>query len=110
MKENMSLTLIDRFNPRLRAEQQAAIDAGHVRKVEELALLEQEQLLPLAKLSLQLLIVGALFFGLLNYGAFALHYHTLNLGITGGGVLLWLVISVVGYLLMLPLHELLHGA
>ena len=106
----MSLTIVDRFQPRLRAEQQAAIDAGHIRKVEELALLEREQLLPLARLSLQMLLVGAAFFGLLDYGAYALHYHTFNLHITGGGVLLWLVISVVGYCLMLPLHELLHGA
>ena len=106
----MSLTIIDRFQPHLRTEQQAAVDAGQIRKVEELALLEQEQLLPLARLSLQLLLIGALFFGILNYGAFALHFHTLHLGITGGGVLLWLVISVVGYCLMLPLHELLHGA
>ncbi|HEY6540739.1 MAG TPA: DUF3267 domain-containing protein [Ktedonobacteraceae bacterium] len=106
----MSLTLVDRFQPRLRAEQQAAIDAGQIRKVEEMALLEQEQLLPLARLSLQLLLVGAAFFGLLNYGAFVLHYHTFKPGITGGGLLLWLVVSVVGYCLMLPLHEALHGA
>ncbi len=57
----MALILVDRFKPRLRAEQQAAIDAGHIRKLEELALLEQEQLLPLARLSLQLLLVGAAF-------------------------------------------------
>ena len=106
----MSLTLIDRFQPRLRAGQQAAIDAGQLRKVEEMALLEKEQLLPLARLSLQLLLLGAVFFGLLNYIAFVLRYHTFNPGITGGGLLLWLVISVVGYCLMLPLHELLHGA
>src|SRR3984893_6071172 len=106
----MALTLIDRFQPSLRAKQQAAIDAGHIRTVEELALLEQEQLLPLARLSLQLLLVGAVFFGLLNYGAFVLRYHTFNPGITGGGLLLWLVISVAGYCLMLPLHEALHGA
>src|SRR5260370_10726722 len=106
----MSLTIVDRFQPRLRAEQQAAIDAGHIRKVEELALLERDQLLPLARLSLQMLLVGAAFFGLLDYGVFVLRYYTFNLHITGGGVLLWLVISVVGACLMLPLHELLHVA
>ncbi len=106
----MALPLVDRFQPRLRVEQQADIEAGHIRKVEELALLEQEQLLPLARLSLQLLLVGALFFGLLNYAAFVLRYHTFNPGITIGGLLLWLLISVVGYFLMLPLHEALHGA
>jgi len=110
MKEKMSLTIIDRFNPHLRTDQQTAIEAGYIRKVEELALLEQEQLLPLAKLSLQLLVLGAAFFGLLNYSVYALRSHTLHLGLTGGGVLLWLIISFVGYCLMLPLHELLHGA
>ena len=106
----MALTLVDRFQPRLRSEQQAAIDAGHIRKVEELALLEQEQLLPLARLSLQLLLAGTVFFGLLNYVAFVLRYHTFNPGITGGGLLLWLVVSVIGYGVMLLLHEALHGA
>ena len=106
----MPLTLIDRFHPRLRNEQQSAIDAGHIRKVDEVALLEQEQLLPLAVLSLQLLLIGALFFGVLNYVAYVWRYHTLGLAITGGGLLLWVVINVVGYCLMLLLHELLHGA
>src|ERR1700730_4381518 len=106
----MALTLIDRFQPSLRAKQQAAIDSGHIRTVEELALLEQEKLLPLARLSLQLLLVGSVFFGLLNYGAFVLRYHTFNPGITGGGLLLWLVISVAGYFLLLPFPEALKAA
>ena len=66
----MSLTVIDRFHPRLRDELQAAINAGHIRKVDEVALLEQQQLLPLAYLSLQLLLTGAVFFGILNYAAY----------------------------------------
>jgi len=105
----MPLTLIDRFQPRLREEQQAAIDGGHIRKIDEVALLEQQQLLPLAVLSLQLLLVGALFFGVLNYAVYVWQKHTLGLGITGWGLLLWLVINVVGYCVMLLVHELLHG-
>src|SRR5437588_11534458 len=104
----MPLTLIDRFQPRLREEQQAAIDAGHIRKIDEVALLEQQQLLPLAVLSLQLLVIGALFFGILNYVAYVWQKHTLSLGIRGWGLLLWLVINVVGYCVMLLLHELVH--
>src|SRR5260370_12857711 len=100
----MSLTIVDRFQPRLRAEQQAAIDAGHIRKVEELALLERDQLLPLARLSLRMLLVGAAFFGLLDYGVFALRYHTFNLHITSGGVLLWLLISVICCCLISTMH------
>lgn len=106
----MSLTIIDRFHPRLRAEQQAAVDAGRIRKVDEVALLEGEQLLPLAMLSLRLLLIGALGFGVLNYAAYAWRQHTFALHLTGQGVLLWLVINVVGYCLMLALHEFLHGA
>src|SRR5947209_8274628 len=106
----MSLIVVDRFHPRLRNELQAAIDAGHIRKVDEVALLEQQQLLPLAYLSLQLLLTGAVFFGILNYAAYVWHYHTLGLSITGWGLLLWLAINVVAYFPMLLLHELLHGA
>src|SRR5437763_1022230 len=106
----MSLIVVDRFHPRLRDELQAAINAGHIRKVDEVALLEQQQLLPLAYLSLQLLLIGTVFFGILNYAAYVWHYHTLGLSITGGGLLLWLVINIVGYCVMLLLHELLHGA
>ncbi len=109
-EQTMSLTVIDRFHPRLRDELQAAINAGHIRKVDEVALLEQRQLLPLAYLSLQLLLIGAVFFGILNYAAYVWHYHTLGLSITGRGLLLWLVINVIGYCVMLLLHELLHGA
>ena len=106
----MPLTIIDRFHPRLRAREQAAIEAGHIRKVDEVALLEQEQMMPLASLSLRLLLLGALGFGVLNYAAYAWRQHTFDLHLTGLGVLLWLVINVAGYFLMLLLHELLHGA
>jgi hypothetical protein len=102
------LIIIDRFHPRLRNEQQAAIDAGHLRKIDDVALLEQDRLLPLARLSLLLLLLGALVFGALNYAAYA--RRTLNLHISFLSVLLWLVINIAGYCLMLLLHELLHGA
>lgn len=101
---------MDRFNPRLRAEQQAAIDAGHLRKIDEVELLEQAQLMPLARLSLRLLLLGALCFGVLNYAAYAWQQRTFNLHLSGLSVLVWLVINIVGYCLMLLLHELLHGA
>jgi len=93
----MSLTLIDRFHPRMRNEQQEAINAGHLRKLEEIELLEPEQLRPLALLSLLLLLIGGVFFGLLTFAAYTRQPHT---GITGGwGWLLWVVINIVGYIL-----------
>jgi hypothetical protein len=105
----MSYSLRDRFHPRLRRQLQAAIDAGRIRKIEETAYLEESQLLPLAYLSLQLLLVGALFFGLLNYIVYVAQYHTFAPHVALASVLLWLLASVVGYFLMLPLHELLHA-
>lgn len=105
----MSYSLRDRFHPRLRQHLQNAIDAGHMRNIEETAYLEESQLLPLAQLSLQLLLVGALFFGLLNYIVYVWQYHTFALHLSLVPFLLWLVAGIVGYMSMLPLHELLHA-
>ena len=105
----LSLTLIDRFHPRLVREEQKAIDAGQLRKLEELELLEPEQLRPLATISLQMLGIGAVFFFVLNYAAYFWQTHTLALHLTFGGVLLWLVINVIGYFLILPIHEVVHA-
>ena len=105
----MTSTIIDRFHPRLVQEEQKAVDAGQVRKLEELELLEPQQLRPLAKLSLQMLVIGAIFFFVLNYAVYFWRMHTLALHITGGGILLWLVINVIGYFLILPIHEVIHA-
>jgi len=104
------LTLVDRFHPHQRREQQEAINNGHIRKLEEIELLEPEHMRPLALLSLLLLIVGAIFFGLLNYVSYTLQTHSTT-GINGGGsLLLWIGINIVGYILILPIHELIHAA
>ena len=105
----MTSTIIDRFHPRLVREEQKAVDAGEMCKLEELELLEPQQLQPLAKLSLQMLVIGAIFFVVLNYAAYYWQTHTHALHITGGGVLLWLVINVIGYILILPIHEVIHA-
>ena len=76
MKTPLPLTLIDRFHPHQRNEQQEAINTGHLHKLEEIELLEPELLRPLALLSL----------------------------------LLWIVINIIGYILILPIHELIHAA
>ncbi|HLH62387.1 MAG TPA: DUF3267 domain-containing protein [Ktedonobacteraceae bacterium] len=105
----MSLTIIDRFHPDLAREEQKAVDAGQIQKLEELALLEPEQLQPLAKISLQMLGIGAVFFVVLNYAAYYWRTHTLALHITVESVLLWLVINIIGYVLILPIHEVVHA-
>ena len=106
----LPLTLIDRFHPHLRDEQQEAINNGHIRKLEEMELLEPELLRPLALLSLLLLVIGAIFFGFLNYAAYTEQTHS-NPGIKGGGSLLfWIGINIIGYILILQIHELIHAA
>ncbi len=106
----MPLTLIDRFHPRLRDEQQVAIDAGHLRKLEEAELLEPGQMRPLALFSLLLLVIGGAFFALLDVAAYSWQTHT-SVSITGGwGLLLWFAINIASYILILPIHELVHAA
>lgn len=106
----MSSRLIDRFHPKLRRELQAAIDAGQIRKRDELALLEPAQLRPLALLSLLMLVVGGVFFGVLNIAAYFWHTHMITGRLGGWGLVIWVVVNVVGYVVILPIHELIHGA
>lgn len=105
----MSITIIDRFRPRQRAAWQAAADAGRLRVIDELALLEPAQIRPLALFSLLLLILGGVFFVVLNLVAFT--WRTGQTGATYhiGQIVLWLVLNIVSYILILPVHELLHG-
>ncbi len=103
------LQLIDRFHPRQRRAEQLAIDAGRLHKLDELELLEPEALRPLARFGLLLLLGGGVFFIVLNLAAYYWQRHTLSLNLTFGGVLLWLLINILGAIVILPLHELLHG-
>ena len=105
----MSMTIIDRFRPQQRAEWQADVDAGRLQVIDELALLEPAQIRPLTLFSLLLLVIGAVFFVALNLAVFIWRsgqsgatYHT-------GQILLWLGLNIVSYILILPMHELLHG-
>ena len=105
----MSLRLIDRYHPRRRREQQAAIDKGHLHTIDELALLEGSQLQPLARLSLLLLSSGGVGFAVLTMICYFLHYHQFFAPFTVGSVVLWIVVSVIGYIVILPIHEGIHG-
>jgi hypothetical protein len=106
----LPLTLMDRFHPHLRDEQQEAINTGHIRKLEEIELLNPEQLRPLALLSLLMLIIGAIFFGLLTYAASNLQTHSTTSTNGSSSTLLWIGINIIGYILILPIHELVHAA
>jgi hypothetical protein len=105
----MSLTLIDRFHPQLRREQQAVIDAGKLRKRDELELLEPEQMRPLAILSLIMFVSGGVFFALLNIAAYYSQTHRTIGQVGGWGILLSVVLNILAYLVVLPLHEGIHS-
>ncbi len=105
----MSLTVIDRFHPRRRASMQEAVDAGRLRQLDELALLEPEQMLPLARFSLQLLVLGGIFFIVLNLGAYIWRTGQHGATLSPGLVVLWAVLNILGYILILPFHECIHG-
>jgi hypothetical protein len=108
----MTLTLADRFHPHLRHEQQAAIDAGRIHKREEVELLAPEQLRPLALFSLLLLIIGSIFFVALTIASFLWHLHsnTFTLRLTSiWPVLIWGGINIVSYIVILPIHEIIHA-
>jgi hypothetical protein len=112
MTEATSLTLADRFHPRLRREQQAAIDAGQIHKREEIELLSPEQLRPLALFSLLLLIIGGVFFVALTIASFIwhLHGHPFSLYLTSiWPVLIWGGINIISYIIILPIHEIIHA-
>ncbi|TMD68285.1 MAG: DUF3267 domain-containing protein [Chloroflexi bacterium] len=103
------LTLIDRFQPHLRHEQQVAIDEGKLRKREELALLDPQQLGPMLKLSIVLLVVGTIFFGVLNVAAYLTQTHSTHGQSGGWGLILWLGINLLFYVIVLFLHEGIHA-
>jgi hypothetical protein len=105
----MPLTLIDRFHPHQRREQQAAIDKVGLLKRDELALLEPEQLRPLALLSLIMFAISAIFFVALNIVAYETRYHRLIGNTSAVSIILWIVVNVLGYVIILPLHEVIHG-
>lgn len=106
----MPITMIDRFHPGRRALLQAAIDAGQIQQVDELALLEPEQLMPMARLSLQLFLFSGIFFIVLNLATYTWRTGQHGAALSPGLVFLWIGINILSYIVMLPIHELLHGA
>lgn len=103
----MPLQLIDRYHPHHRWQLQKAIDAGRLRKCDELELLEVQQLRPLARLSLLMFLIGGISFAMLTLAAY--NWQRLHVTVTFWGVLLWLLINVMSYVIVLPLHEAIHG-
>lgn len=105
----LSLTLVGRFHTRRTREQQVKIDAGKLRKIDGIELLAPQQMRPLAQLSLVMLGIGLVFFVALNLGAYAWHYHVAIAPLSLPGVLLWIILNIVAYIVILPVHEAIHG-
>lgn len=105
----LSLTLVDRFHPRSTREQQVKIEAGKLRKIDGIELLAPQQMQPLAQLSLRMLGIGLIFFVALNLAAYAWHYHVAIAPLSLPGVLLWILINMLAYIVILPVHEAIHG-
>jgi len=102
--------LIDRFNPRLRKEQQTAIDEGNLRKRREVALLDDpRELRTVVTLSLILFLCSGIFFVVLNIATYFIETRQNSGSINGWGLLLWFAINIVVYLLVLFLHEGIHA-
>src|SRR5213080_3651365 len=105
----MSFALIDRFHPQTRRKLQAAIDAGQLRKLDTLELLVPEQIKTLAWVSLLMLIGGSIFFVGFNIVVYITQTHVTTGSIGGWPLLLWIGINIVGSIIILPIHEVLHG-
>ncbi|GCE13542.1 DUF3267 domain-containing protein [Tengunoibacter tsumagoiensis] len=106
----MAFVVHDRFHPRLQQALQARIEAGELRKQDELALLDDPvQLRLLARGSFFLLLGAGVFFGGLDLWSLAWHGYPLAGSLNILGFLLWFVLNIVSYLLILPFHELVHG-
>lgn len=100
---------MDRFHPQQRKELQTVIEAGQLLKTEDFEILSEQQMRPLAIFSAQLLGLGALFFIVLNLVSYTAQTHQLFPSITFWGFVVWFLLNIVGYVVILPMHELIHG-
>ena len=105
----MSFTVVDRFHPQTRRKLQAAIGAGQLRKLDTLELLVPEQIRRLAWVSLLMLIGGGIFFVGFNIVVYIAQTHPAAGSSGGWPLLLWIGINIVGSIIILPVHEVLHG-
>lgn len=105
----MPFTVIDRFHPQACRKMQAAIDAGQLRKQDTLELLVPQQIGALARLSLLMLIGGGIFFIGLNVVSYIVQAHATPGSIGGWALFLWIGINILGSIIILPIHEVLHG-
>jgi hypothetical protein len=105
----MSFTVVDRFNARERRRLQSMVGGGQLRKRETFELLVPERISALARLSLLMLVIGSIFFVGLDIAAYIIRTHALFGRAGGWTLLLWIAINILGSIIILPIHEALHG-
>jgi Putative zincin peptidase len=103
------MTIIDRFHPERRKAWQAAADEGRLREIDKLELFDLEQILPMARFSVLLFVLSGLFFVALNLFVYIWRTGQHSGSLTWGQFFLWLGINIVAYIVILPVHEVLHG-
>jgi len=105
----MALQVIDRFHPQWRRAQQQALGEGRIQQGRELELLTPERMNRLAVWGLFLFVIGAIFFIVLNIAMYILRTHHTSGTIAGWPLIFWLVINILGSILILGIHEFVHG-
>ena len=105
----MPLLLIDRFHPRLRHKQQAMITQGTLQQVDAFDALHMDNLRALARLSLLLFAGGIVLFGGESLLVSVWRGETFTSSLSFWNILLWLIMNALSYMLILPLHELIHA-
>ena len=105
----MALQIVDRFHPEQRRTQQQAFDEGRAQQGNDLELLAPERMNRLALWSLLLLVVGVVFFVGLNIAMYLVRTHATSGRIFGWPLLIWVGINILGSILILGIHEFVHG-
>ena len=104
-----SLRVTHCFQPRRRRLAQQAVNEGRVKLVLAWDALAPERMYTLARLSLYLFLVGLAFFLGLNLLAYRLETGRTSGSVSWGLVFLLIGANILAYLLVLALHEGLHG-
>lgn len=105
----MALQIIDRFQPQRRLLQQQAFDEGRTQPCGDLELLAPERMKQLALWSLLLLVVGVVFFAGLNIAMYLMRTHATSGMVSGWPLLVWVGINILASILILGVHEFIHG-
>jgi hypothetical protein len=97
------------FQPRRHRLAQQAVDDGHIERLSAWDALAPERIEALARFSLQLFLVGAVFFVGLNVLAYRLAAGQNGVALSWGLVLLVVGANILAYIVVLALHEAVHA-